>query len=172
MILASVILALVVLWRIALPHPFHFTPELAGLLFFGYRAPRKLLWLPVLLLAGTDVYLNTRYGYKFTPDLYFAWAWYAAMVWLGSLLKNKHDVLRVAGAAVGGSISFFVISNFSVWLVWNMYPKTLAGLGECYAAGIPFYRNMFAGDVIFTAAAFSLPLAIRAFTTASEAKLG
>jgi len=157
---------------VALPHPFHFTPVLAALLFFGYRAPRKFLWVPALLLAGTDVYLNGHYGYKFTPDLYFTWIWYAAMVWMGSLLKSKHDALRIAAAAVGGSISFFVVSNFSVWLLWNMYPKTLAGLGECYAAGIPFYRNQFAGDVIFTAVAFSLPLAVRAFTGASEAKAG
>jgi hypothetical protein len=175
MIMAYVLVAVVVVWRIALLHlnhpPFHFTPELAALLFLGYRAPRKLLWLPALAaLAGADVYLNSRYGYKITGDLYFVlgWAWYAAMIWLGSALKSKHDVLRIAGAAVGGSISFFLVSNFSVWLVWHMYPMTFAGLLQCYAAGVPFYRGQFVGDLIFTAIAFSLPLVAGSLSGAAE----
>ena len=122
----------------------------------------------MVLFAASDIYLNAHYGYKFTPDLPFAWMWYAAMVWIGSALKRKHDALRVAAAALAGSISFFLISNLGVWLFWNMYPKTLAGLGECYVAAVPFFRNQFAGDMIFTAAAFSLPLAIRAFSGAAE----
>ena len=169
MVLAYVILALTLLWRVALPHSFNFTPELAALLFFGYRAPRKLLWLPVVLLAASDLYLNVRYGYL-VKDLYFVlgWAWYAAMVWLGSALKSKHSPARIALAAVGGSISFFLVSNFSVWLVWHMYPMTFAGLLQCYAAGVPFYRAQFAGDLMFTAIAFSLPLLARSPSEAAE----
>lgn len=168
MILAYVVLAVALLWRVALSHPLSFTPVLAALLFFGYRAPRKLIWLPALLLAASDVYLNARYGYKITPDFAITWAWYAAMVWLGSALKSKHDPLRIAGIAIAGSISFFLVSNFSVWLVWHMYPMTLAGLMRCYAAGVPFYRNQFAGDLIFTAITFSLPLAARSLSETAE----
>jgi hypothetical protein len=173
MILAYVLVALVVVWRIALLHlnhpPFHFTPELAALLFLGYRAPRKLLWLPALAaVAAADVYLTSRYGYKMTPDFAITWAWYAAMIWLGSALKRNHDFLRIAGAAIGGSISFFLVSNFSVWLVWHMYPMSFAGLLQCYSAGVPFYRGQFAGDLIFTAIAFSLPLLTSSVSDATE----
>ena len=169
MVLAYVLIAVVVIWRIA-PHPFFFTPELAALLYFGYRAPKKILWLPALAaLAGADIYLNVaHYGYKLTPDFAITWAWYAGAMWFGSLLKSNHSPLRVAAAAVVGSLSFFVVSNFSVWLVWHMYPMTFAGLTRCYAAGIPFYRNQFAGDLIFTAIAFSLPVLARSFSEVSE----
>ena len=169
MILAFALIAVVVLWRTALPHPWLFTPELAALLYFGYRAPKRLLWVPALIaLAAADVYLNGRYGYKMTGDFAITWAWYTGAMWLGSLLKNQHSLLRIAGAAIGGSISFFLVSNFSVWLVWHMYPMTFAGLMQCYAAGIPFYRNQFAGDLIFTALAFSLPIAARSLAEGRE----
>ena len=38
-----------------------------------------------------------------------------------------------------------------------MYPKNLSGLMTCYAAGLPFFRRGFAGDMLFTAAMFGLP---------------
>ena len=38
-----------------------------------------------------------------------------------------------------------------------MYPKTLAGLVTCYAAGLPFFRRALAGDMLFTAVMFGLP---------------
>jgi len=165
--LAVVFVLIAALWRVVFTDAHGFTPVLASLLFFGSRAERKWLWAPALLLATTDVYLNyAHYGYKLTPDFLVTWAWYAAIVWLGSVLKEKQGWLRIAGVTLAGSISFFVLSNFMVWVVWNMYPRTLEGLLNCYAAGIPFYRNQFAGDLIFTAFAFALP----SLLTSSEAQ--
>src|SRR5438067_1759181 len=138
--LAIVLVLIAVAWRVALPHPYTFTPVLASLLFFGSRMPRRWLWAPALALALSDIYLNLyHYGYRVTPDLYVTWAWYAAAVWLGGLLRHKLSFPRLAGITLAGSISFFLISNFMVWLVWHMYPITLAGLASCYAAAVPFY---------------------------------
>jgi hypothetical protein len=64
----------------------------------------------------------------------------------------------VGGAALASSISFFVVSNLAVWACWNMYPKTWAGLMTCYAAGLPFFRRGVAGDMLFTAVMFGLPV--------------
>jgi len=44
----------------------------------------------------------------------------------------------------------------------------LAGLGQCYAAAIPFYRNQFAGDLIFTAAFFGIPALFRTHESTTE----
>jgi hypothetical protein len=42
-----------------------------------------------------------------------------------------------------------VISNAAIWAFMNTYPKTLAGLVSCYAAGIPFFGNTLAGDALY-----------------------
>jgi hypothetical protein len=57
-------------------------------------------------------------------------------------------------------VGFFAISNFSVWLMGNMYPYTLNGLAACYAAALPFFRKQAVSDVVFTAVMFTVPAVI------------
>ena len=146
-----------------MPHPWNFTPVAAALLYFGARGSRRQLWVPVALLAASDVILTKFvYSYQFSWDHFVTWAWYAAILWLGTALRGidlreNAAWLRVGGAALASSLSFFVVSNFAVWACWNMYPKTLSGLMTCYAAGLPFFRHAVAGDMLFTALAFGLP---------------
>ena len=45
------------------------------------------------------------------------------------------------------SFSFFVITNFGVWLI--SYPKSWVGLVECYTLAIPFFRNSLLGDFFY-----------------------
>ncbi len=141
-----------------MPHPLAFTPVAAALLYFGARGPRRQLWVPLALLAASDVVLTKIvYSYPLTWDHFVTWAWYAAILWLGSQLRENANWLRIGGAALASSVSFFVVSNLAVWECWNMYPKTLSGLMTCYAAGLPFFRRGFAGDMLFTAVMFGLP---------------
>jgi len=141
-----------------MPHPLAFTPVAAALLYFGARGPRRQLWVPLALLAASDVILTKIvYSYPLTWDHFVTWAWYAAILWLGSQLRENANWLRIGGAALTSSISFFVVSNLAVWACWNMYPKTLSGLMTCYAAGLPFFRRGFAGDMLFTAVMFGVP---------------
>jgi hypothetical protein len=145
-----------------LPHPLAFTPVGASLLFFGARGPRRQMWIPLCLLAASDVILTTLvYHYVFSWDHFVTWAWYAAMLALGTTLRQNPGALRIAGSALLGSITFFLVSNFAVWAAWDMYPKTFAGLMLCYDAGLPFFRRGLEGDLLFTAAMFAMPFVVR-----------
>ena len=140
-----------------LPLPFSFAPVTAALLYFGARRPRNEMWIPVAALAAAGVYLSrSYYGYALSADLLVTWAWYAGMVLLGGMLAKNASALRVGAASLAGSVSFFVVSNFAVWAVWNMYPKTLGGLGACYVAAVPFFRNAVVSDLLFAAAFFGI----------------
>ena len=142
-----------------MPHPWNFTPVTAALLYFGARGSRRHLWLPLALLIASDLVLDKYvYAYPFSWDLFLTWAWYAGMLGLGTLLSKNAKPLRIAGAAVTGSVSFFLISNFGVWAATNMYPKTVSGLVVCYAAGVPFFRRTLEGDLLYTAVMFGLPM--------------
>lgn len=165
--LAYLFVVVAVLWRVMLsifPYPLGFAPVAASLLFFGARMEGKRMWIPLALLVGSDLFLTLQYyDYKLTPDHFVTWAWYAAMLGLGTLLKGNSRPLRLLGASLTASISFFLVSNFAVWLVWNMYPKTLQGLVQCYVAALPFFRNGVAGDLLFTALFFAIPALLRSF---------
>jgi hypothetical protein len=121
------------------------------------------------LMAASDVILTKFvYAYPLGWDQLVVWAWYAAILWLGTRLRENSNWLRIGGAALACSVSFFVISNFAVWAAGTMYPKTMSGLMTCFAAGVPFFRRGVAGDMLFTAVMFGLPALVAAATRSSH----
>jgi hypothetical protein len=150
-----------------MPHPWMFTPVTGSLLFFGARGSRRQLWIPFALLAASDVVLTKWvYSYPFSWDHYVTFAWYAAVLWLGTRLGTKTKFVPVIGAALASSVSFFLITNLVAWTWLDMYPKNLSGVMMSYAAGLPFFRHALAGDLIFTVAMFAAPMALRALSAA------
>ena len=76
---------------------------------------------------------------------------------LGWLLREKHNVARIAAASLTGSIAFFLISNLATFVQYDIYPHTWSGLATCYAMGVPFFRNSVAGDLLYALAMFATP---------------
>jgi hypothetical protein len=151
--------------------PFSFAPVAAALLYFGARMPRKQMWIPIALLAASDVYLTrVTYGYPLTADHLVTWAWYAAMLLLGSVMIKGFSAMRIGAASLTASVSFFLVSNFCVWMVWrDMYPKTVNGLMACYVAGLPFFPKSVGSDLLFSAAFFGIGyLASREHATSTQ----
>lgn len=145
-----------------IPHPWGFTPIPASLLFFGAKAPRRMLWLPVALMMVCDVVLTKYvYGLPMAWDQWVTWAWYAGVLWLGTTLKNKQTPARIVIASLTTSVSFFVISNFAVWAATNLYPHTSAGLMMSYTIGLPHFQRSIAGDLLFTGIMFAAPYALQ-----------
>ena len=70
---------------------------------------------------------------------------YAAFILVGyiGIASKKMNVKTI----LISSISFFIITNFGVWLIG--YPKTMNGLLECYTLAIPFFRNSLIGDFFY-----------------------
>src|SRR5664279_3455485 len=152
-----------------MPHPWNFTPVAAALLYFGARGSRRQLWVPFALLAVSDVILTKFvYSYQFSWDHFVTWVWYAAILWLGTSLRENSKWTRIGAASLTSSISFFIVSNFAVWACWNMYPKNFAGLMTSYAVGLPFFRRGLAGDLLFTAAMFGLPALVAMLSHSTE----
>ena len=168
---AYFVLLLAVLSRL-LPHFFHsaglnFTAVGGGLLFFGARRSRWQTMIAVLALMATDCYLTMFvYNYPFHVSGYVVtWTWYAAVCLLGhEMLQGKTSALRVAGAALASSTSFFILSNFMVWIGSSMYPHSAAGLVACYVAAIPFYANDVLSTAVTVGALFGLPVLAKSIT--------
>jgi hypothetical protein len=177
---AYLVLLLAILSRL-LPYAFHttsvgFTAVGGGLLYFGARRSRWQSIPAVLALMATDWYLTTQvFGYPFHASSYLVtWFWYAAVCLFGhQVLSAKVSMLRVAGAVLATSTSFFVVSNFAVWVGSNMYPHTAAGFITCYVLAIPFYANDLMSTAVTAGALFGLPALARDISaTLREAKYG
>jgi hypothetical protein len=164
---AYLLLVAAVLSRI-LPHApwFNFTAVGGALLYFGARRPLREMLAPLAALMATDVFLTLfSYHYAFRwQDYLFTWSWYAAAIMLGRMLLSGRTTLpRFAAAVVLGPTSFFLLSNFSVWLMGTMYPHTSAGLVACYTAALPFHglENDLLSTTVVAGLAFGLPVLLR-----------
>jgi hypothetical protein len=149
-----------------MPHAWHFTPLAASLLFFGARGSRRQLWIPLVLFSATDVIL-TRYFYasSLSWEQLVIWAWYGAILWLGTSLREKTGFWRVVAAALGSSVSFFLVSNLTSWAAMpQVYPRSFNGILMSYAAGIPFFRNTVESDLFFSLSFFGIPVMVQALS--------
>jgi hypothetical protein len=161
---AYLVLFVAVLSRL-LPSIFHltglgFTAVGGGLLFFGARRSRWQAVIAMLALMATDYYLTVSvYHFAFQPNAYLVtWAWYAAVCLMGhEILGRNSSALRVTGAVLASSTSFFLLSNFVVWMGGGMYTHTATGLATCYVAAIPFYANDVISTALTAGALFGLP---------------
>ena len=127
-----------ILFRL-MPHLPNFTPITAIALFGGlYFTNKSMAYLvPMFIMVLSDLFLG------FSTISIFVYAAFLLVSFIGTQTK-KPSVFTI----LLGSLSFFVITNFGVWLL--SYPKNWAGFIECYTLAIPFFRNSLLGDFFYS----------------------
>jgi len=135
------------------------TPNLkpigAAALMAGFllRDIRWAIAVPLLSLAISNLWLG---GYP----LGVAFAVYASSliyamlgVWAGSKPAQSvvAGLVQALGLAFVGSLQFFLLTNFAVWLCSGWYGPSLAEGVQCFVAAIPFYKWTLLGDLLFFA---------------------
>lgn len=135
-----------------IPHPWNFTPILAVCIFSGYKIkPMGLaLFLPLLTIFLGDLFIGIYEG------MVWVYAAYIAAIAIAIFTNKSNSVQSKVGNVIIGSISFFIISNFGVWMSGLLYPKNIDGLMVCYVAAIPFFKNTFLGTVIYSFGFFTI----------------
>jgi len=164
LLVAGIVLAAAAL-RV-LPHPLNFAPIGALALFSGayFSSRRTAIVVPLLSLVAGDIFIGF---HRLIPYVY---ASFLVSVAIGFLLRGGKSVARIGAATLGGTIQFFVITNFAVWVTsTGNYPKNAAGLAECYLAGIHYFWNTLAGDAFYVALLFGgMALAEKRFPSLRE----
>jgi Family of unknown function (DUF6580) len=142
LIVTLIVLAAVL--RIA-PHPWNLTPVGAMALFSGamFRNRWMAFLLPLASLLAGDVFVG------FHKLMLVVYASFAISVVIGRWLAEKRSVARIGGTVFLGAVQFFFVTNFAMWAVGGFYPKTAAGLVNCFVAGVPFFWNTLAGDGVY-----------------------
>jgi hypothetical protein len=133
-----------------LPHPPNVTPVAAMALFGGaaFVDLRLALLVPLGAMVLSDLVLGLH------GTLPFVYGALAATALIGRLVRRRRRPAALVAASLTASTLFFLVTNFGVWLVGGLYPKTAAGLAAAYVAGLPFFRNTLLGDLAFTVLLF------------------
>ena len=133
-----------------IPHPPNFTPIIAVAIMSSYFFRNIYLSFATMLISMliADFFIGF-YGHMvfvYTSLLLITFAFFKTN-W-----KINFKNLFIFGFI--GSVIFFIISNFGVWIVSSMYEKSFDGLVQCYFLAIPFFKNTFLSTLVFSYTAF------------------
>ena len=133
---------ILLIYRI-IPHSPNFTPVISLAILAPLILKDRILSMSLLVIP------------MFVSDLFIGFHPYQFVVYstllsitLVSPMKKNYSILGLM--AVGSSVWFFITTNFSVWIIWDYYPKTLDGLISCYTLAIPFFKNTIISTCLFT----------------------
>jgi len=148
-LLIVVMIFVVAMFRV-LPHLPNFTP-VAALALFGGAVLMDKRWgmgIPLLAMFLSDWIIGF---HSLVPLIYLS---FVVMVLMGTFLRERRRILPIGFVATGASIFFFVVSNFGVWAIGGLYPRTLDGLVACYVAALPFLQNTLLGTLFYSVMLF------------------
>ena len=146
--LSAIIFALAI-FRL-LPHLPNVSPIAAMALFGGaYFSDKRVAFIiPFVALFLSDLILGLH------NSMIFVYAGFGLTVAIGLLLKDRVTLTNTSFAVVASSVLFFLLTNFGAWMTSGLYVKSVAGLMQAYAAGIPFFQNSLLGNLVFAAVIF------------------
>ncbi|MCH2113391.1 MAG: hypothetical protein MK171_00540 [Pirellulales bacterium] len=171
------LLAIGVLGRWAQPD-WNFTPLAAvtvlGAYYFRQLMPAILLPVGVLLISDLMVAAHNSYIVQSTVHLMMI-----VPLWMGRAMRRTEGLgskawRRAAAWAMCGIVpatAFYLVTNFAVWAARSDYPATASGLLACFTAGIPFYRTMIAGDIVYLTLLVGCLAVARAASRQSDRKV-
>lgn len=135
-----------------IPHGPNFTPVISIALFAGaYLQKRFAFLVPIAAMLMSDMIV----GFYNPVSMAFVYGSLLIAVALGLTMNQKASMIRIGGFSAAGAVLFFVLTNFGVWVIPDsMYPRTLAGLVNCYIMAIPFFGNTLYSALIYSAVMF------------------
>lgn len=144
-------------------HFYNFGPLVAiGLLSGAVMKNKSYAYLlPLGAYLLSDLYMQFVHGNGFYGiSQFFVYGGMALVVLLGTFMK-KVNAAKVLGFSLGGSLVFWVVSNFGVFL-GGYWGTGFEGLSTTYLMALPFYTkdgtslflNAIVGDLIFSGVLF------------------
>ena len=147
-----IVLILILSFSRLIPHPPNFTPIIAVAIISSYFFKNIYLSCATLLISMllADAFIG------FYSNMLFVYLSLLLIVFIFHKISEKMNFKNLFICGFIGSLIFFIISNFGVWVLGSPgvldlpYEKNLNGLVECYILAIPFFGNTFLSTLIFS----------------------
>lgn len=136
-----------------LPHAANVTPIAAIALFSGvYLKKSYALFLPLATLVITDIAI----GFDSLESRLTVYGSFLLIGLIGLMIRKKTNILTIVAGSIGGSVIFYLITNFAFLYEPTMYPHNLTGIVSSYYNALPFFRNTLLGDLFYTGILFGV----------------
>lgn len=163
-----------ILWLIAalsiallsrlVPHAPNWT-AVGALALWGGTFFQKRSWslvVPLAVLIISDLVLG------FHSTMIWVYAGFLLVTLLGWVLPPSLGAKFWVPGSLVGSLVFFIVSNFGVWMSGELYSKTWEGLVGCFVMAVPFLWSAMAADIFFNSIfAITYVLAVKGISSRS-----
>ena len=144
------------------PHSWNLSPSYGAELFAGARLRA---WQAFALALSTRAVVDVIiFCTPFRGQEDSSWYYLTIMPWvylsialnvcLGRFVRNTEVAWKLGALTLVASLQFFVVTNFGSWLGSPLYPKTVAGLIECFVAAIPWFTPSLISYIVFVPVLF------------------
>ena len=157
-------LILILAFARLIPHPPNFTPIIAVAILSSYFF--RNVYLSIAILLASMLLADVVIG--FYKDMFFVYLSLLLIPIIFFKASSKINYKNLFIFSFMGALIFYLVSNFGVWLVGNLYSKDINGLVECYYLAIPFFKNTLISTVFYSYLGLFLMIFINRFSFKTE----
>ena len=133
-----------------IPHPPNFTPIIAVAIMSScfFKNINLSIIILVISMLLSDLFIGFYY------NIFFVYFSLILITIIFFKINKKINYKTLLIFSFFGSLIFYIISNFGVWMLGNLYEKNVSGLINCYILAIPFFKNTFLSTALFSYATY------------------
>lgn len=133
-----------------IPHPWNLTPLMTFAFLSRRFYPRatSVIVTTLCLFISDTVLAYTQHHATLGSWSFFTYTYIAFIAFTCQIDESQisRSILMIALSSIG----FWVWTNFGCWLSMPEYSKDIKGLTDCYIMALPFLKNQFFGDFLWT----------------------
>ena len=124
----------------------NFTPTISLVVFISimFRNHYILVFIIVLSQLISDYFLG------FYPSMTFVYLGYVLIAVAAKYIFKDLNFIYVTGTSCISVLIFYLVSNYGVWQMMDLYEYSLSGLLQCYVAGIPFLKFSLISTLLYS----------------------
>ncbi len=130
----------------------NFTPTISLIIFISIMARNHYMLAFIIILSQviSDYFL----GYY--SSMLFVYLGYVLIAFTSKYILTQLNFIRVMGASCVSVLIFYLVSNYGVWQMMDLYQYNLNGLVQCYIAGIPFLKYSLISTLLYSTTIYGL----------------
>lgn len=132
-------------------HPANITPLTSMSLLAGCLLTRRQSLLVIFAtMLFSDIIIGLLFHYPFFGSwTFFTYTGFAVVTFSGSRLSLDTKIIKAIWMVLFAASFYWLWTNFGVWLLSGIYPRTFSGLWACYIAALPFLRHALLGSIVW-----------------------
>ena len=130
----------------------NFTPTISLIVFASTMFRNYYILASIVIVSQ----LISDYFLGYYSSIFCVYLGYILLAFASKFILKEINFVSIIGTSIISVFIFFLVSNYGVWQMMNIYEYSLSGLIECYIAGIPFLKYSLISTLLYSTTMYVL----------------